>query len=311
MDVSLRQVRSFLVVARTGSFTRAAARLNMSQPTLTVQIRCLEAALGVRLFDRNTRAVALTRVGRELLPHLSRTVEDLDSVLADLRDGARETRGIVRIAALPSFAAGILPDLIRGFCAGRPGVSFQLRDVVAGRMPPLLQAEEVDLALTGGDVEAGTLEVLLAANDAMQVVHPLGHPIAKVPEVTAAVLAAHPLVLMHRDTSVRAVTDAAFAKAGLGPVPAAEATYMMTAVGMVRAGIGLAILPASAREVRAEAGVGARRIDDSAFTRPIALVKRRGRSLPPVTQAFVAFLAAAHPSTWSGGALAVPGADPR
>jgi DNA-binding transcriptional LysR family regulator len=287
MDVSLRQVRSFLVVARTGSFTQAAARLHMSQPTLTVQIRRLEQALGVRLFDRNTRTVALTRVGRELLPHLSRTVEDLDSVLADLRAVANETRGIVRLAALPSFAAGILPDIIRSFREARPGVSFQLRDVIAGRMPQLLQAEEVDLALTGGEVGQNHVEVLLAAEDAMQVVYPRGHPIAGARRVTAKVLAAHPLVMMHADTSVRAVTDAAFAKAGLMPAPVSEATYMMTAVGMVRAGLGLAILPLSAREVRAEPGLEARRIDDPRFTRPIALVKKRGRTLPPLARTFV------------------------
>jgi len=86
---------------------------------------------------------------------------------------------------------------------------------------------------------------------------------------------------------VRAVVDAAFERAGCAPVPTCEPIYMMTAVAMVRAGLGVTILPRSAREVRAEPALVARVIDEPGFVRPIALVKKRGRTLPPVTEAFV------------------------
>ena len=86
MDVSLRQVRSFLTVARVKSFTGAASILNVTQPALTMQIRRLEEALGVTLFDRDTRSVELTRVARDLIPAFERTLQDFDAAL-----GARAT----------------------------------------------------------------------------------------------------------------------------------------------------------------------------------------------------------------------------
>ena len=80
----LRQVRSFVVVARFSSFTRAADLLNLTQPALTVQIRQLEQSLGVKLFDRNTRAVELTRIGREMLPVLERLLGEFDAVVVEM-----------------------------------------------------------------------------------------------------------------------------------------------------------------------------------------------------------------------------------
>jgi DNA-binding transcriptional LysR family regulator len=111
MSLDVRQLRAFVTVAECGSFTRAAASLNLSQPALTVQIRKLEQALGVRLFDRNTRVVALTRNGAELLPTLGRILRDLDGVLAETRQLVTMQRGVVRLAVLPSFASGVLPEV--------------------------------------------------------------------------------------------------------------------------------------------------------------------------------------------------------
>src|SRR5947209_15752633 len=115
MDVSLRQMRAFLAVARTLSFTRAATEANLSQPALTVQIRTLEEQLGVKLFDRSSRSVELTRLGRELVPTFQRLLREFDETVTGVRDIARHGRGSVRLAALPSIAAGILPDVIVRF----------------------------------------------------------------------------------------------------------------------------------------------------------------------------------------------------
>ena len=292
MDINVRQLRSFVAVARLRSFTQAASALHVSQPTLTVQIKRLEASLGLKLFDRNPRSVALTRMGRELLPALERTLQDLDSVLSDARGDASEQRGVVRIAALPSFAAGVLPDVIGKFRAQHPGVTFALKDVIASRVLALIRSEDVDLGLTGGDVSFPDIETIFTAHDEMSVVYPDKHPIGEQRRITARVLANYPLVMMDQGTSVRAVTDLAFNRAGLLPTPASEATYMMTAIGMVRAGIGLTILPASAREIVAEPSLRSRKISDTNFSRPVGLIKRAQRTLPPVSRLFADFLMA-------------------
>src|SRR5690242_21485013 len=109
MIQGLRHIRAFLAVARLGSFTRAAAELNVSQPALTVQIRQLEESLGVRLFDRNKRQVVLTQAGRNLLAPLKRVFTDLEAVMDASHDLAGLRRGSVAVATLPSVAAGILP----------------------------------------------------------------------------------------------------------------------------------------------------------------------------------------------------------
>ena len=252
MDVSLRQVRSFLAVARVKSFTGAASVLHLTQPALTVQIRRLEEALGVTLFDRDTRSVELTRVARDLLPPFERALQDFDAAVGSARDIATQARGIVRLAALPSVAAGILPDAILQFRQQRPNVMFDLRDVIAGQVLTLVQSEQVDFGVMGGAIKAVDVETVFEAQDRLHVVYPKGHRVARLKKIKPVALSEFPLILMQRDTSVRAVVDAGFQAAGLIPKATCEAIYMMTAVGMVRAGLGLTILPGSAREIRAE-----------------------------------------------------------
>ncbi|HEX7936195.1 MAG TPA: LysR family transcriptional regulator [Paraburkholderia sp.] len=290
MDLNLRDIRAFIAVAQTGSFTQAAARLHLSQPALTVQIRRLEETLGLRLFDRNSRNVALTPTGRDLLPLLQKSLHDMEQVLIDARALGDGASGTVRIACLPTFAASSLPELVQQLKKAVPRVSFQVRDVVASMVNTLVRNEEADIGLTGGDLDDANLEVLHAGIDRLVVVCPKRHALAKRRRITLPDLAATPLVLTAQGTSVRAVVDSAFAKARCAPEVACEPTYMMSAVAMVRAGLGVTILPASAREVRAEPELVARPVDDPAFTRPIALIKKRGRTLPPVTETFVAML---------------------
>jgi DNA-binding transcriptional LysR family regulator len=191
---------------------------------------------------------------------------------------------------LPTFAASSLPELVRELKKAVPRVSFQVRDVVASMVNTLVLNEEADIGLTGGELDDPNLEVLHAGIDRLVVVCPKRHALAKRRRITLADLASTPLVLTAQGTSVRAVVDSAFAKARCVPEIACEPTYMMSAVAMVRAGLGVTILPASAREVRAEPELAALPVDDPAFTRPIALIRKRGRTLPPVTETFVAML---------------------
>jgi DNA-binding transcriptional LysR family regulator len=286
MSPDLRQIRAFVTVAQLGSFTRAASILNLSQPALTVQIRNLEEALGVRLFDRNTRTVSLTRMGRELVPALQRILRDLDAVVAEARDVAAQRHGIVRLAALPSFAAGVLPEIIAQFREANPKISFVIHDVIASGVVAQVREEQVDLGLTGGRIVDPDFEVLHTTQDHMHVVYPVGHSFGDMDQVDVEALTRHPLILMHPATSVRAVVDAAFLAAGRLPIIAAEATYMSTAVGMVRAGLGAAILPGSAMEVRAEQTLRSHPVDDRRFTREISIIKKAERTLPPASESF-------------------------
>ena len=291
MDISLRQMRSFVAVAKLGSFTRAAEFLHVSQPTLTVQIKRLEEALQLRLFDRNPRSVNLTRVGSDLLPAFERTLQDLDFVLLESKNVSTAQLGVVRIAALPSFAASRLPQSIGRFRKRNPGASFVVKDVIASALLGLVRSDDVDLGLTAGHVDFPDIEVLFRTSDEIRVVYPSGHPIGKFARITAERLAQFPIVMLDSRTSVRAVTDQAFRSAKLMPTPVTEATYMTTALGMVRAGIGITLLPSSAHGIAAEPGLRTRRINDPNFSRQVSLIKKKNRTLPPLSKAFAEHLA--------------------
>src|SRR5690349_19354083 len=133
MNISLRQLRAFVSVGRLASFTRAAEALNATQPALSAQIRELEEALGVKLFDRSTRSVALTQAGEDLMPSVDTVLADLTSVVERARDVAKRNVGRVTIAALPSLAATLVPAVIARMRDEHPGIVIVVRDALAER----------------------------------------------------------------------------------------------------------------------------------------------------------------------------------
>ncbi|EPX75568.1 LysR family transcriptional regulator [Salipiger mucosus] len=286
MDVSLRQIRSFLAVARLGSFTRAADRLALTQPTLTVQIRKLEEALEVRLFDRSTRRVTPTRVARSLIPVFERMVGDLDSVIAETRDIAAIRRGTVRVAVLPSVAAGLLPRAVRTFRAAHPGAAFVVRDLVADRIVEELREGSVDIGITGGPPVGSDIELLHRETEGFKAIFPADHPLAGLDTVDLAAVAEFPLVALDRGTSVRPIVERALDEAGLSVTTACEATYMTTVAGMVSAGLGVAILPAASREDRAFPDLRSAPVEAPGLRRDVSVIRLRGTSLPPMSAVF-------------------------
>jgi DNA-binding transcriptional LysR family regulator len=285
MNMTLRQVRAFVVVARFSSFTRAADLLHLTQPALTVQIRQLEQALGVKLFDRSTRAVELTRTGRELLPVLERLLGEFDAVVVSTREMAALRYGTVRMAALPSVAATVLPPLIARFKQRHPHIRITVRDSVGERINAMVREEIVDFGI-GSDVEPDAeLETIPLFEDEMRAVVPASHPLGKQTEVMLDRLIDEPLILMDTQSSVRSLVDRAFADRGHLAVPAYEVTYMSTAIGLVRAGLGIAILPSTAIELRLETELPSLSIQEPILHRSITLVLKVGRSLPPAAEA--------------------------
>jgi DNA-binding transcriptional LysR family regulator len=286
-DLNLRQLQSFVTVARLNSFTRAAWLLHLSQPALTKQIRQLEETLGVRLFDRNTRSVGLTRIGQELAPVVNQLLQEIEAVVVNTKELAEKSRGVVRIAALPSISSTLLPAVIARFKQSYPGVSVVLKDVIAQRLIAMVKAEEVDFgvgSLNVADPEVGFSPLI---GDRMIVVFPPGSKLEQKKAVGLRELANLPLVLMESGSSVRKLVDQAFASIGQIARPAFEATYMSTAAGMVRAGLGIAILPASAFEMGELTGLRARPIKSPALTREIGVIEKTGRSLSPAAESFL------------------------
>jgi DNA-binding transcriptional LysR family regulator len=293
MNFTLRQLRAFVSVARLGSFTRAARMLGVSQPALTVQIRQLEDALGVRLLDRNTRSVTLSQVGREFVPVLERILDEINTFTSDAREVTSRRRGLVTIAAIPSICASLLPDAIAQFKSAHPGITVKMRDTLAQTVIALVKAREVDfgIASTLRDPE---IETQTLFTDWMSVLFPPGHPIGQHARVTLKELARYPLIYLDAGSSVRALVERAFESAGMRVSPAYEVTYMTTAVAMVRAGHGVTVLPAAtAQEAQQTSNLMAREIHHERFRRQICLIQASGRSASPAAREFMELVQAA------------------
>ncbi|HEY8613038.1 MAG TPA: LysR family transcriptional regulator [Roseomonas sp.] len=292
MSVTLRQMRAVVAVARTGSLGRAATLLHLSQPALTVQLREAEAALGLRLFDRGARGAEPTAVGRGLAEAFARVLADVDAVVAGAKEAAAGRTGLVRLAVLPSVGATVLPPVLARLRAAHPGIRVVVRDAVARGVVALVNSGAVELGI-GTEIERDPeIEVTPLLEDRMVAVLPGGHRFEAHGTVPVAELAGEPLVLMDPESSVRALFDRACRNAGVSPVPAYEATYMSTAVALVRAGLGVGVLPSSAVDLQIAPVLQTRSIEGPEIWRSISLVRRAGRTLSPAAAALAESLLA-------------------
>ena len=285
MNFTLRELEAFLGVARLGNFTRAARSLNMSQPALTVRIRHLEDALGVRLLDRTTRSVALTQIGREFLPVVERVLGEINAVAVNARDLAGRRRGMVTVAALPSIASMLLPAILAAFKTRHPGITVRLRDGVAQRVSALVKSGEADFGIGSPTKRDPELRTTVLMEDPVSVVFPPGHPLERRAPIRLEDLLTSPLILMDSQYSVRALVDRAFESIARSVVPAYEVSYVPTALGLVNAGLGVAIVSRSAAGEAAElVGLRAARIEHPMLVRHISLIESASRSLSPAAQ---------------------------
>jgi LysR family transcriptional regulator, carnitine catabolism transcriptional activator len=274
----LRHIRAFLALARAGSFTRAASELHMSQPTLTVQIQQLENAVGVKLFDRNKRHVALTQAGRDLLVPLERILIDVEAIATSTGELREHRRGLVTVAALPSVAAGLLPRAIKRLSESYPGITVRVFDGVASTVAAMVKGGQADFGIssqTTGDRELTSQTLLM---DRLCAVVSPSHPLARKRSMTLHELAKHPLILMVKDSSSRQIVDLAFDREGLVSTVAYEATYGTSVAGLALAGLGVGILPES---MAGPSRLHQLHIRGGALTRRIGIIMRASRSLSP------------------------------
>jgi LysR family carnitine catabolism transcriptional activator len=299
MTAEIRHIEAFLAIARCGNFTRAAAELHVSQPALTVQIRQLEAALGVRLFDRNNRNVALTQIGRALVAPFERVMLDIQSIVDSAHDAASHRGGVVTVACLPSIAAGLLPPAIARLREQHQGITVRVRDGVAKRVVELLKSGEADFGISscGGPVDRELAEQPLFTDRLVAFVRD-DHPLASRRSVTLPALSAYPLILTGKDSSVRELLDRTLEQARLPVRISQEASYMTTALGMAAAGLGIAILPDAAMH-SAPASVRRIAISHPVLQRRIGIITRAGRSLSPAAQKLVELFTASLPRRMS------------
>jgi DNA-binding transcriptional LysR family regulator len=290
INIDLRQLRAFLAVARHGAFTRAAEEIYITQPGLSLLIRQLEEQLGVRLFDRSTRRVELTEAGHELVAAAGRILDDVATMVADISDLASHKRGRVSIAALPSLASALVPRVIAQFRTAYPDIRVVIHDAIASPLIKKVESGEVDFGIglrLQFEKELVFSELL---TDRLMVLMPEGHRLDGMETVEWAALAAEEFIAMTRDTSVRHLTEQAFARIGETLRPAFEASYMSTAMAMVEAGLGVTVLPSMALSSLRVPGIQVRPLVAPVMTREVGIITKKNRAPSPAAQAFLRLL---------------------
>jgi DNA-binding transcriptional LysR family regulator len=247
LDALVPVLRQFVAVAREEHMTRAAELLGIPQPTLSRSIARLESELGVPLFTRPGRSIRLTRHGRYLLESAERALLVLSAPLEHLTGEADPARGRVALGFLHTLGGEIVPRLVRDFRASHPAVRFALVQDGGQRLLARLRDGEIDLCLTsplpsGPDVLSRGL-----AEQRIDLFVPAGHRLAGNRDgLPLAEAAAEDFIVMEPGYGLRAITDAMCHEAGFEPRIAFEGEEADTARGLVGAGLGVSLLPATA-----------------------------------------------------------------
>ncbi len=308
MNISTRQLRAFMALAAERNFTRAAAASHLSQPAFSALIRQLEESLGVRLFERSTRRVELSAEGEEFELAARRVLAEFDAALSGMRERAARERGRVSIALLPSLAADWLPAVLAGFRAEYPGIELEVADVLSEPCIERVRSGRADFALAATRAQTPELRAELFCSDDFHLVCPAGHPLAKQRDPRPRDLAPWPFIHLSRTSSVRQYIDAATHPQ---PLPSVlEVDQLATVAGMVRAGLGISVVPALTLYQFRSPELAIRPVRWPGLTRRIYLVRRRDRGLSAAAQGFYDWVMARRPApprpTVRSGAARLP-----
>ncbi len=285
----LRQLRQFLVLAEELHFGRAATRLHITQPPLTLAIQALERELGAALFERTRRSVQLTPAGAALLPHAHRLLAGVEGLARVAQAAAAGLSGQLRLAFVSNIAYGPLPEWLRSFRQAHPDVALQLREATLDVQLNAFDAEEIDagFVLHAPAAAPPGFAVWTAQQEPLVMALPESHAAASPRSLRFAAVAAEPLVIFPRQIapSLYDAVLSAYRAQGATPRIAQEAIQMQTIVNLVSAGMGVAWVPESVTRLQ-RPGVVYRRVGGMPLLCETSLLWREPAL--PVVERFVA-----------------------
>jgi DNA-binding transcriptional LysR family regulator len=298
INANSRQLLAFLEVCRLNSFARAAESVHMSPSGLSMLVKDLEEQLGARLFDRNTRSVALTDAGRRLRPAAERIIDELRGLATAIAGAEAAVRSRLDIAATPMMSASLLPRVLRDFAVQHPDIRVQLDDVDVSTVRSRVLDGQADIGL-GFFVKpaVGLLRQPLCKFQLMRV-----SPAATTRRGVGlgpswSSLAALPLVSLPSDNPIQVLIETHLGRIGRTFEDRPRANLLGTLVGMVEAGLGHAVIPSFALNECLRRGLRVALLTEPAVHLDLFLVSRRGTRLKPAAVAFASALkqAAAQP----------------
>lgn len=286
MKIRLRQVEGFLALAEDLSFSRAAKRLGMTQPAFSQMIRELESALELNLFERTTRRVALLPAGAQLRDQMQRGMTHLEAACRNAQALARLEQGQLAVATLPSLACGLVLPVISRFREQYPGISLRLYEDHNRQILDKLTAGDVELAVGSAMPGHDHLQFTPLLEDELVCVLPVAHRLSRQSRVAWRDLTRETLILVAATSQTYRTVRANLAQWAGDKQPECETLNSVTAVSMVRAGLGLTLIPEIALGELNMTGLTYRRLGAPRPSRQVGLFRQAAASLSPGAQAF-------------------------
>ncbi len=288
--MEVHQLRYFCAVVETGSFTRAAAREHVAQPSLSQQIMKLEEELGALLFDRLGRTVRLTDLGQTFLPRARAILRELQAAKDEVVERKASVSGPVSIGVIPTIAPYFLPSRIATFSRKYPDSSLSVvEDITLGLMDRL-RAGTIDMALMALPLRGHDFESFPLRTERLFAILPKGHQLARKRNLMLKELREEPFLLLRDDHCFRETAMEACQRARILPRIIFESGQFSSILGMVGAGLGVSIVPEMALEHRPDCNFVV--ISDEKASRTIGVATIKGHFLSRAQKAFMAHLRA-------------------
>ncbi len=290
LNLSIKHLRAVRAVATCGSFTAAASALAMTQPGVSRLVSQVERDLGVALFLRSTRRVALTPAGSGLIEPIGRILDELDAQVASARRLGGPLRGRLVISSLLSLTHHMVPDALLTYRQEHPGVEVHLREGLGAEVNEDVRSGVADFGLGNATAVPDGIVAEAVVEEACVALLPAGHALAKGRAVPLMAFAGEPLVSLPLASGLRRLIDGVAAAHGATLNHMTVVEQFGSMFDFVAAGLGLAIVPPSALPRRLRPGLVLRPVTDPPVVRSIGILHLRSRGLTPAAAAFLRVL---------------------
>lgn len=288
--MELRQLEYFMEVCKELNFTRASENLNVSQPSLSQQIKSLEVELGIPLFDRIGKKIAITEAGNILLTHCYRVFHELDQVEAALNDLNGLMRGELSVGTILTEEMTLLPSIIMKFKQLYPSIKLSVEGLRTEDIRDKLLENELDLGIVFLPIETEEFETIPLFTDTLSLVVPLTHPLAEEEEVEFKQLDHKDMILFPEDFYIRRIIDDSSEKMGVTLRPVLEMTTIESITEMAAQGLGAAILPSTYVDSIQKTELKQVKLKNPVLNMTIGVAYRKDKFVCAATKAFISLL---------------------
>ena len=284
--MTLRHLRIFVEVCRTGSITKAAESLHLSQPAVSLAIRQLEDYYGILLFDRISKKLYLPESGNKMLSYASHIIESFDDMETQLKNW--DSAGTLRIGSSISTGTQMLPQLVRRFNLRFPQIRTQVLIDNSRIIEDKVLTNQLDLALVESLSYSPDIVCVPFYTDRLIVITAPKHPLTQNPECTVKALADYPVLLREPGSGTREVVDALLVTAEVQITPLWESTSTRSIINAVKENIGISILPYELVKNEIQSGaVAGLPLASPLPNRTCSIIHHRNKYLTPSAQAFI------------------------